>query len=75
MRVIILKDYQLISEWAAQYIHHKITNYSSKFVLGLPTGSTPIGVYKQLIKLGKVKNFEDLHERFNVEIVNKIIIE
>jgi adenine-specific DNA-methyltransferase len=25
---------------------------------------------KQLIKLGKVKNFEDLHERFNVEIVN-----
>jgi len=51
MRVIILKDYQLISEWVAQYIHDKITNYSSNFVLGLPTGSTPVGVYKQLIKL------------------------
>jgi glucosamine-6-phosphate deaminase len=50
MRVIILKDYKSISEWVAQYIHLKITN-SQNLVLGLPSGSTPLGVYKNFIKL------------------------
>ena len=50
MRVVILEDYKLISEWVAQYIHLKITN-SDDIVIGLPTGSTPLGVYKNLINL------------------------
>ena len=51
MRVIILKDYNLISSWVSNYIHQKISRNKDKFVLGLPTGSTPIGVYENLIKL------------------------
>ena len=61
MRVIIHDDYQSVSKWTADYIVKKINEFvpvgKSSFVLGLPTGSTPIGTYKELIKLfqeGKV---------------------
>jgi len=50
MRVIILQDYKHISEWVAKFIHLKITN-SSKLVLGLPTGSTPLGVYENIVNM------------------------
>lgn len=57
MRLIIQPDYALISKWTAKYIAQKINafNPSSEkpFVLGLPTGSTPIGTYKELIELYK----------------------
>ncbi len=57
MRVIIEPDYQKISEWAAAYIVKKINDFkptsSRPFVLGLPTGSTPLGTYKELIRLHK----------------------
>lgn len=57
MRVIIEKNYDKMSQWAANYIVGKINafKHSAKkpFVLGLPTGSTPIGTYKELIKLFK----------------------
>jgi glucosamine-6-phosphate deaminase len=55
MRLIIQSDYSAISEWAANYIAKKITTFSPSaerlFVLGLPTGSTPLGVYKKLIEI------------------------
>lgn len=55
MRVIIEPDYDAISEWAANYIAAKInrTNPTADrpFVLGLPTGSSPLGTYKRLIEL------------------------
>ena len=35
MRVIILKDYNLISNWVSNYIHSKISNAQDKFVLGV----------------------------------------
>mgnify|MGYP002624052323 CR=1 FL=1 len=61
MRVIIKPDYESMSSWAAQYIADKINTLAPTpnhpFVLGLPTGSTPLGVYKELIKMyqqGKV---------------------
>ncbi|MDR1054896.1 MAG: glucosamine-6-phosphate deaminase [Prevotellaceae bacterium] len=61
MRLIIQPDYQGISKWAAAYIVSKINAFapssSTPFVLGLPTGSSPLGVYKELIRLhqeGKV---------------------
>lgn len=55
MRLIIQQDYDLISKWAANYIAAAISNHKEKrpFVLGLPTGSTPMGTYKELIKLHK----------------------
>jgi glucosamine-6-phosphate deaminase len=57
MRVIIHENYQRLSHWTAEYIAKRIndSNPSSDkpFVLGLPTGSTPLGVYKELIKLNK----------------------
>jgi glucosamine-6-phosphate deaminase len=57
MRLIIEKDYQNVSQWAANYIAHtiKLANPTADkpFVLGLPTGSTPIGTYKELVRLYK----------------------
>lgn len=57
MRVIIQKDYENISRWTAAYIADKINKAAPSaahpFVLGLPTGSTPIGTYKELIALHK----------------------
>ncbi len=55
MRLIIQPDYSGISEWVAVYLATKIRKFSPSaerpFVLGLPTGSTPLGTYKRLIEL------------------------
>jgi glucosamine-6-phosphate deaminase len=57
MRIIIKKDQNEIGNWTASYIISKIkkANPTSKkpFVLGLPTGSSPLPVYKELIKRHK----------------------
>jgi glucosamine-6-phosphate deaminase len=49
----------MVSKWAANYVARKISefkpNSSRPFVLGLPTGSSPLGMYKELIKLNKAK--------------------
>ncbi|MBR3284422.1 MAG: glucosamine-6-phosphate deaminase [Alloprevotella sp.] len=54
MRVIIEPDYAKLSQWAAEYVVNKINAANptpeKPFVLGLPTGSSPIGMYKNLIK-------------------------
>lgn len=61
MRLIIQENYGELSKWAANYIARKIElaapTKEKPFVLGLPTGSSPLGVYQELIKLhqnGKV---------------------
>ena len=55
MRLIIEPDYSGISEWVANYIAAKIRNFipgaDRPFLLGLPTGSTPLGTYSKLIEL------------------------
>jgi glucosamine-6-phosphate deaminase len=52
--LIIQPDYEKLSQWAATYIVSKINAFSpsenNPFVLGLPTGSSPVGVYKDLIR-------------------------
>ena len=55
MKVIIKDNYAGMAEWAAQHIANAINNHKGDrpFVLGLPTGSTPIGVYENLIKMNK----------------------
>ena len=57
MRLIIQDSYDQVSRWAAAHIVRRITEFAptpdKPFVLGLPTGSTPYGTYKELIKLHK----------------------
>jgi glucosamine-6-phosphate deaminase len=55
MRVVIQEDYDRMCRWAADYIAAKINAHheARPFVLGLPTGSSPIGVYQELIKKNK----------------------
>ncbi|MBR2359540.1 MAG: glucosamine-6-phosphate deaminase [Bacteroidaceae bacterium] len=57
MRVVILDDYALVSRWAANYVAEKINQKNptaaKPFVLGCPTGSSPLGMYKELIRLNK----------------------
>lgn len=55
MRLIIEPNYSEMSRWSAQYIINAIKNHNSNrpFVLGLPTGSTPIGTYQELVKAHK----------------------
>lgn len=57
MRVIIQKDFNSIARFTAEYIVKRINDFQptekAPFVLGLPTGSSPIGVYKEMIRLHK----------------------
>ena len=57
MRLIIQQSYGKMSQWAAAYIVKRINEFQptpeKPFVLGLPTGSTPIGTYKELIHLNR----------------------
>ena len=57
MRVLIAKDYDEMSVAAANYVAKKINDFKPTadrpFVLGCPTGSSPLGLYQHLIKLNK----------------------
>ena len=57
MRVIIKDKSQEVAQWAARQIVDEIKAKAAKtdapFVLGLPTGSTPLETYKELIRLHK----------------------
>ena len=55
MRLIISENDAKASIWAARYIVSKIKEKAEQsdkpFVLGLPTGSTPEGTYKELVRM------------------------
>lgn len=57
MRLVPLDCAEQVSRWAARYIVDKINAFQptveKTFVLGLPTGGTPLQTYKELIKLYK----------------------
>lgn len=57
MRVIIQDDYTQLSQWAARHIANRIRAFKPSsdkpFVLALPTGSSPLGTYAELIRLHK----------------------
>ena len=59
MRVIIQPDYDAVSAWAAAHVANAINKFKptadKPFVLGLPTGSSPEGMYKELARLNKDK--------------------
>lgn len=66
MRLIIQPDFDNLSQWAANYVAAKIIaakpTADKPFVLGLPTGSSPLGMYKKLIELNKkgVVSFQNI---------------
>lgn len=66
MRLIIQPDFDKLSQWAANYVAAKINaakpTANKPFVLGLPTGSSPLGMYKNLIELNKkgIVSFENI---------------
>jgi glucosamine-6-phosphate deaminase len=66
MRLIIEPDYAKMSKRAANYVAKKIIvakpTAKKPFVLGLPTGSSPLGMYRELIELNKrgVISFENI---------------
>ena len=52
MRLIIEPNYEQLSRWAANYVIERINatrNQEKPFVLGLPTGSSPEGMYAELV--------------------------
>ncbi len=55
MRLIIQETHAAAGKWAAHYIAGKINAHKGDkpFVLGLPTGSTPLATYGELINLCK----------------------
>ncbi len=55
MRVIIVKNYDEMSKKAAGIIKNRLEQ-KPDLVLGLATGSTPMGLYKELIRLHKEKS-------------------
>ncbi len=61
MRILMHDNYLQLSKWTAHYIAKRINESNptaeKPFVLGLPTGTSPIGTYTELIELvneGKV---------------------
>ncbi len=57
MRLLILDDYAAMSKWTAANVVRKIKRFGptaeKPFVLGLPTGSSPIGTYRELVRLNQ----------------------
>ena len=53
MRLLIHRNYENLCSWIADYIIRRINTFAPSqekpFVLGLPTGSSPLGVYRKLI--------------------------
>lgn len=55
MRLLIEKNPAGVARWAANHIVERINAHKGDrpFVLGLPTGSTPLATYAELIRLNK----------------------
>jgi glucosamine-6-phosphate deaminase len=72
MRIVIHKSHEEASRWAAFYISGRINSYGKTadkpFVLGLPTGSSPLLIYSELINLnrGGKLSFANVHT-FNMD--------
>ena len=59
MRVIIKNDKDAVADWAANYVAFRIKEFkptrTKPFVLGLPTGSTPLGMPISLNYFRRIK--------------------
>ncbi|RLM08284.1 glucosamine-6-phosphate deaminase [Gibbsiella quercinecans] len=65
MRLIPLQDTAQVGKWAARHIVQRIKAFTPTaerpFVLGLPTGSTPLEAYKHLIAMHKAGEISFKH--------------
>lgn len=76
MRIIVCENYELLSKKASQIVGSQMI-LEPKSVLGLATGSTPVGMYKNLIKMyeeglidfSKIKTF-NLDEYYKLPVDN-----
>ena len=67
MRIIVCENYEEVSKKAAQMILSQVT-LKPNSVLGLATGSTPIGMYENLVSLNKKGDIDFSEERtFNLD--------
>src|SRR3989338_2198089 len=57
MEVIVKPDYETVSKLAAQLIAEVVRNKPNA-VLGLATGSTPVGTYKELIRMHRQEGLD-----------------
>ena len=72
MRVIIKSNKDEVGVWAGDYVARKINESNptadKPFVLGLPTGSSPLGMYARLIELHKAGKVSFRHvTTFNMD--------
>ncbi|MCD8561894.1 MAG: 6-phosphogluconolactonase [Acholeplasmataceae bacterium] len=67
MNIVILKNYDEVSEKASEIVIEQLTSKPHS-VLGLATGSTPIGLYQRLIQANKEHkiSFRDV-KSFNLD--------
>ena len=65
MRVIIEKNYEELARWAARHVVETIKAFQptaeKPFVLGLPTGSSPVGMYAEIVKAVKAGEISFKH--------------
>ena len=67
MEVLIYKKYEEISKASAQVVAD-VVNSKPNMVLGLATGSTPLGLYKELIRMHKEEGLDFSHvSTFNLD--------
>ena len=64
MKIYVVKDYDAVSKQAAEIISDQIKEKQNS-VLGLATGSSPIGIYKLLVE--KLLNENDIEKRKTFE--------
>ena len=65
MRLVPLPSAEAVGLWSARYIAQRIRTFAPTeqrpFVLGLPTGSTPLQTYRQLIRMHRNENLSFRH--------------
>jgi len=65
MRLIIRETPSEVADWAARYVKYRIKTFAPTadrpFVLGLPTGSTPLNMYKKLIEFHQAEQLSFQH--------------
>jgi glucosamine-6-phosphate deaminase len=72
MRLVVHKNYEDASLWAAWYIANRISAFKPSaqkpFVLGLPTGDSPKNIYREFVRMTKEKklSFADVRT-FNMD--------
>jgi glucosamine-6-phosphate deaminase len=57
LRVIVLEDYESMSRKAASVVARQVRKKPSS-VLGLATGSTPVGLYRELVRLHRLEGLD-----------------